>query len=141
MAVGTRSARNGGRSRGEGVVARGPAARGEVRGLRPQAPPRLGGLILAVADDPQHVRAWQTGAVGEEEFGRRLSGYAGPKLKVLHDRKIPRSSANIDHLAVTSQCVWVGWGKAIRERLGEEVAGPLPVDGVAKRLARQLRAG
>jgi hypothetical protein len=65
------------------------------------AHPRLGGLILALADDPQHVRAWQTGAVGEEEFGRRLSGCSGPQLKVLHDRKLPRSSANIDHLAVT----------------------------------------
>ena len=105
------------------------------------AHPRLGGLILAVADDPQHVRAWQAGAVGEEEFGRRLSGCSGPKLKVLHDRKMPRSCANIDHLAVTSQCVRIGWGKAIRERLGEEAAGPLPLDGVAKRLARGLRAG
>jgi hypothetical protein len=71
------------------------------------AHPRLGGLILALSDDPQHVRAWQTGAVGEEEFGRRLSGCAGPALKVLHDRKLPRSSANVDHLAVTAQSVWL----------------------------------
>jgi hypothetical protein len=195
------------------------------------AHPRLGGLILALSDDPQHVRAWQTGAVGEEEFGRRLSGSAGPQLKVLHDRKVPRSAANIDHLAVTTagiwvldakrykgrvetrghgvfskrppdlyvggrnqtklvegvlrqvetvrsvlaplaaeldrgepfdvrgglvfvnaefglfsspfsvDGVWVGWGKAIRKRLLDETAGPLPVDVVAKRLARELRAG
>ena len=71
------------------------------------AHPRLGGLILALADDPQHVRAWPFGAVGEEEFGRRLSGCSGPQLKVLHDRKLPRSSANIDHLAVTAEAVWV----------------------------------
>lgn len=69
--------------------------------------PRLGGLILALRDDPAHVRAWQTGAVGEEEFGRRLSGIASEKLKVLHDRRLPRSSANIDHLAVTSEAIWV----------------------------------
>jgi hypothetical protein len=195
------------------------------------AHPRLGGLILALSDDPQHVRAWQTGAVGEEEFGRRLSGCAGPALKVLHDRKLPGSSANVDHLAVTAQSVWildakrykgrvetrghgvfskrppdlfvagrnqmklvegvkrqvaavrslleplagelgmaeaptvrgalvfvsaefgllsspfvvddvwVGWGKSIRKRLGEETAGTLPVDAVAKHLARELRAG
>jgi hypothetical protein len=195
------------------------------------AHPRLGGIILALADDPQHVRAWQTGAVGEEEFGRRLSSVAGPNLKVLHDRKIPRSAANIDHLAITTETiwvldakryrgkvetrggglfssrppelyvggrnqtklvegvrrqvsvveavlaplqhqlglaelpavrgglvfvtaefglfsspfgvggVWVGWGKAIRKRLVEETGGPLPVDAIAKRLARQLRAG
>jgi hypothetical protein len=37
--------------------------------------------------------------------------------------------------------VWVGWGKAIRKRLLDETAGPLPVDVVAKRLARELRAG
>lgn len=71
------------------------------------AHPRLGGLILALADDPQHLRAWQTGADGEEEFGRRLPGRSGPQLKVLYDRKLPRSAANIDHLAVTSEAVWV----------------------------------
>lgn len=195
------------------------------------AHPRLGGLILALADDPQHVRAWQTGAVGEEQFGRRLSGCAGPGLKVLHDRKLPRSSANIDHLAITGDAVWVldakrykgrvetrgggvlssrpaelyvagrnqmklvagvkgqvdavrslleplsdemgmvvppkvrgglvfinaefgllaspfeldgvwvGWGKAIRKQLEAPTTGRLPVDAIAKRLARELRAG
>jgi hypothetical protein len=37
--------------------------------------------------------------------------------------------------------VWVGWGKPIRKRLGEQTAGSLPVDVVAKRLARELRGG
>ena len=37
--------------------------------------------------------------------------------------------------------VWVGWGRAVRKRLGEEAAGSLPVDGIAKRLARELRPG
>jgi hypothetical protein len=37
--------------------------------------------------------------------------------------------------------VWVGWGKAIRKRLGEETTGRHPVDEIAKRLARELRAG
>jgi hypothetical protein len=69
--------------------------------------PRLGGLILTLADDPQHVRAWQTGAVGEEAFGARLSEASSPELMVLHDRRIPGSSANIDHLAVTPDAVWV----------------------------------
>jgi len=195
------------------------------------AHPRLGGLILALSDDPQHVRAWQTGAVGEEEFGRRLSGCSGPQLKVLHDRKVPRSSANIDHLAVTAEAVWVldakrykgkvetrggglfssrppelyvggrnqtklvegvkrqvgivrsvlsplasdlgmavpsevrgalvfinaefglftspflvdgvwvGWGKAVRKQLSGETMGHQPIDEIAKRLARELRAG
>jgi Nuclease-related domain len=187
-------------------------------------------LILALSDDPAHVPAWQTGAAGEEEFGQRLSGLASPSLKVLHDRKLPRSSANIDHLVVTSEAVWVldakrykgkvetrghglfsrrppdlyvggrnqmklvdgvqrqvdavrgvltpfavergipqppvraalvfvegefgllpspltldgvwiGWGRSIRKRLRQESTGRLPVADLAKRLARELRAG
>ena len=69
--------------------------------------PRLGGLILALNEDPSHVRAWQTGAIGEEQFGQALSAIASDEIKVLHDRKVPRSSANIDHIAVTSQAVWL----------------------------------
>lgn len=195
------------------------------------AHPKLGGLILALKDDPSHVTAWETGAGGEEQFGQRLSGIASESLMVLHDRKLPRSAANIDHLAVTSQSVWildskhykdkrvetrghglfsrrppdlyvggrnqtklvtgvqrqaevvrevleplrelqalpeipvrgalvfidaefglfsspflvdgvwVGWGKAIRWRLIDEEAGPLPVGVIAKHLARALRPG
>ena len=37
--------------------------------------------------------------------------------------------------------VWIGWGKPIRKRLGEQTAGTLPVGVAAKRLARELRAG
>jgi hypothetical protein len=37
--------------------------------------------------------------------------------------------------------VWVGWGKAIRTRLGAEASGPVPPGAVAKRLARELRPG
>ncbi len=40
-------------------------------------------------------------------FGRALSSIASESVKVLHDRKLPRSSANIDHLVVTTQAVWV----------------------------------
>lgn len=79
--------------------------------------PRLGGVIIALSEDPQHVRAWQIGAVGEEEFGRRLSGCAGPQLKVLRDRKVPRSAANIDHLTVTPEAVWIIDAKRYRGRV------------------------
>ncbi|MBT0768795.1 NERD domain-containing protein [Kineosporia sp. J2-2] len=72
-----------------------------------QAHPRLGGLILAFSDDPQSVRAWATGAEGEELLGRRLDQHTGPLLRVLHDRRIPGSRANLDHLAVTPAGVFV----------------------------------
>src|SRR5579883_2013949 len=64
--------------------------------------PRIGGLLLALADDPQSTRAWNVGAKGEEHLGAIL-GRAAAKLGwvVLHDRRIPGSRANIDHVVVS----------------------------------------
>ena len=39
--------------------------------------PKLGGLILAVSDDPQSTTAWNTGALGEEKLG---GGLGPPRL-------------------------------------------------------------
>ena len=69
--------------------------------------PRLGGLLLALSDDPQSTRAWDTGAVGEERVGDRLNELSSETLRVLHDRRVPGSSANIDHLAVVPTGVFV----------------------------------
>lgn len=69
--------------------------------------PRLGGLIHAFTDEPQSTKAWDTGAVGEERLGSRLNELASDTLRVLHDRRIPGSRANIDHLAVTPTGVFV----------------------------------
>ena len=51
--------------------------------------------------------AWNTGAIGEEQLGNRLGELASERLRVLHDRRIPVSRANIDHLAVTPSGVFV----------------------------------
>ena len=69
--------------------------------------PRLRGLILAVSDTPQSTTAWDTGALGEERLGARLNELAGDSLRVLHDRRIPKSRANIDHLAIAPSGVFV----------------------------------
>jgi hypothetical protein len=71
------------------------------------AHPRLGGLILAVTDDPQSTRAWARGAVGEEKLARHLDTLTERGARVLHDRRIPRSRANIDHLVVAPAGVFV----------------------------------
>lgn len=68
--------------------------------------PKLGGLILALSDDPQSTRAWQGGAIGEEILAERLKELPDPAL-VLHDRRIRGTRANIDHIAVTPAGVWV----------------------------------
>lgn len=69
--------------------------------------PKIGGLILGLTDDPQSTTAWQTGALGEERLGQRLSALASDDLRLLHDRRIPGTRANIDHIAVTPSGVYV----------------------------------
>lgn len=69
--------------------------------------PRAGGLILAFSGEPQSTRAWDVGAVGEEKLGGMLTGMAGRLLRVLHDRRIPGTRANIDHLVVCPRGMFV----------------------------------
>jgi hypothetical protein len=69
--------------------------------------PKLGGLILAVTDDPQSTKSWDTGAVGEERLGAKLNELASDTLRVLHDRRIPGTRANIDHIAIAPTGVYV----------------------------------
>ena len=90
-----------------------------------QKHPRLGGLILAVSDDPQTTKAWATGAVGEERLGRRLDALAGPLVRVLHDRGIPGSRANLDHLVVCPTGVYVVDAKRYQGRPHRVVEGGL----------------
>lgn len=85
--------------------------------------PRLGGLILALSDDPQTTKAWATGAVGEERLGRRLDAAAGPLVRVLHDRGILRSRANLDHLVVGASGVFVVDAKRYQGRPHRVVEG------------------
>lgn len=65
-----------------------------------EAHPRIGGLILALTDEPQSTTAWARGAKGEEVLGGRLDALASAGVRSLHDRRIPRSRANIDHITV-----------------------------------------
>jgi hypothetical protein len=72
--------------------------------------PIIGRLVTAVRAKPvvaesQSTRAWADGAVGERRVGEVLAGCAG--VRVLHDRRLPRTKANIDHLAVGPSGVFV----------------------------------
>lgn len=71
-----------------------------------KAHPRLGGVIVALTDDPQSTRAWQSGAVGERKLGEKLAGL-GDTVIPLHDRRIPNSRANLDHVVVGPAGVFV----------------------------------
>jgi Nuclease-related domain len=66
---------------------------------------RLGGVVLALTDDPQSTRAWATGARGEEKLAEALKGIDG--LRALHDRRVPGTRGNIDHILVAPAGVFV----------------------------------
>jgi hypothetical protein len=69
--------------------------------------PHVGGLLLAISDEPQTTRNWATGAEGERQLGASLDGLAPAGVIALHDRVRPGTTANIDHMAVTPSGVWV----------------------------------
>jgi hypothetical protein len=69
--------------------------------------PKLGGLILALSDDPQTTNAWASGAKGEAMLGARLDRHVSESIAVLHDRPIPGTKANVDHIVVTQGGVFV----------------------------------
>ena len=71
-----------------------------------RAHPKIGGLILALSDDPQSTRAWERGAIGEEMLAERLAELP-VDTRVLHDRRIRGTRANIDHIVVSRAAVWV----------------------------------
>ena len=70
--------------------------------------PKLGKLLLAIYDDPKSTKVWEQGAVGEIAIGKLLESLSEKyKFMVLHDRLIPKSKANIDHIAITAAGIFV----------------------------------
>jgi hypothetical protein len=69
---------------------------------------RLGGVYLALSEEPQSTTAWAQGARGERLLGEHLENlHDDTTVIVLHDRRIPGSRANVDHIAVArSGGVW-----------------------------------
>lgn len=84
---------------------------------------RLGGVAVALSDERTTTRNWATGAVGEERLAARLDAASSPVLALLHDRRIPSSRANIDHIAITPSGVWVIDAKRYKGRPRLEIEG------------------
>lgn len=98
--------------------------------------PNLGGLILALTDDPQSTKAWERGAVGEELLARRLADLPDT-FRALHDRRIRGTRANIDHIVIGPTGVWVIDAKRyVDKRPALEVEG-----GIIRPRVESLRIG
>ena len=62
-------------------------------------------IVASQLTPTQRETAWRKGAEGEEAVGRTLDCLAAPAV-ALHDRKIPRSRANVDHILIAPSGVW-----------------------------------
>lgn len=86
----------------------------------------LGRLIAGESDSERH---WRLGAEGEERTAHRLGRLLeGRGVIVLHDRRIPGSRSNIDHICVSRAGVTVIDSKNWKGK-PQVVRGELRVDG------------
>ncbi len=53
------------------------------------------------------IEAWGKGGDGESKLGERLELEVSTDSIVLHDRRVPSTRGNIDHLVISSGGVWV----------------------------------
>lgn len=68
---------------------------------------RIGKIAKFLSDDPQSTKAWDKGAVGEERLAKILHEKLDGTAVLLHDRKVPGTKGNIDHLAIAASGVWI----------------------------------
>lgn len=78
---------------------------------------RLASIVQLMSDEPQTTTAWKRGADGERRLGAHLDRELGGDAVVLHSRRVPHSSADIDHLVVASSGVWIVDAKNYRGRV------------------------
>jgi hypothetical protein len=100
--------------------------RRERRQLATQSRPRLLNALLGPSAEQKRLlteqKRWATGARGEEMLAESLTRRCSATL-LLHDRRIPGSRANIDHIAVTASGVFVIDAKRYHGKI--EVREPL----------------
>src|SRR5213595_3186559 len=80
---------------------------------------------MALSNDPQSTRAWRTGSVGEERLARFFARELPKSAIALHDRRIPGSRANIDHVVVAPSGVWVIDAKLYEGKVERRTLGPI----------------
>jgi len=86
--------------------------------------PVLGEFIARFGDEPHTVKAWKKGQKGEQGVAGVIDELAvGKHWRVLHDRRIPGTKANIDHIVINSAGVWVVDAKNYRGLVRQEHSG------------------
>jgi hypothetical protein len=67
----------------------------------------LAPIVGLLAGPRDSTEAWARGAEGEQHVGRMIDHAVGTSGWVLHDRSLPGTRANIDHLVVVPSGIWV----------------------------------
>ncbi len=62
-------------------------------------------VVRVFSEEPHSTRAWAIGAAGEEKLAAELDKVPG--LLMLHDRRVPGTRGNIDHIIVAPAGVFV----------------------------------
>jgi hypothetical protein len=116
-----------------GSATRQAARRRERQRARQQAAkaahPVLGRIRLALFPERDAGLSYASGAKGEQVLARFLDGLGDKGILTLHDRRLPGSSANIDHLVVAPSGVWVIDAKRYKGKRVERAWGVLKVGG------------
>lgn len=77
----------------------GSSAAAKARRLRTPGV-RIADLFGVSTAGGRQATRWEAGAVGERDTAARLAPLCGEGWTILHDRALPHSRANIDHLAI-----------------------------------------
>jgi hypothetical protein len=83
-----------------------------------KAHPRVGGLLLALREPPQHETAFHRGALGEKAVAESLERRTADSPTILlHSRRMSGGCGDIDHVAVTPTGVYVVDAKDLRGKV------------------------
>jgi hypothetical protein len=78
---------------------------------------RLAALVLAFSEEPLSSRVWERGSVGESKLAAALGKIDRDDVIFLHDRAVPGSRGNIDHIVVAPSGVYVVDAKRYKGRV------------------------
>lgn len=83
----------------------------------------LGDVSATPAAEPHHLTAWAKGADGERFLADHLDRELAGTATVLHDRRVPATRGNIDHLVVASSGIWIIDAKNYAGKVEQRNAG------------------
>jgi Nuclease-related domain len=82
-------------------------------------------VAARIAEDDPSIRAWMKGGDGESRLAVFLDREVGDTAIALHDRVIPGTrGANIDHIYVSANGVWVVDAKSYKGKVEKRDVGP-----------------